>query len=69
MFVIKEQVNFTTSIVSKYRDFFGPYFAVPGLNTSEIYSINLRIQPEYGKILSRKNSIFGHFMQCFKAMF
>ena len=27
----------------------------------EIYSANLRIQPEYGKIGTRKNSVFGHF--------
>ena len=35
----------------------GPYFPVFGLNT-EIYS---RIQPEYRKIRTRKNSVFGHF--------
>ena len=31
-----------------------------GLNT-EIYGVNLRIQSEYWKIQTRKNSIFGHF--------
>ena len=38
----------------------GPYFPVFGLNT-EIYSLNLRIQSEYRKIRTRKNSVFGHF--------
>ena len=37
-----------------------PYFPVFGLNT-EICSINLRIQSEYSKIRTRKNSVFGHF--------
>ena len=27
----------------------------------EIYSVNIRIQSEYGKIQTRKNSISGHF--------
>ena len=40
--------------------FSGPYFPVFGLNM-EIYSVNLRIQPEYGKIWTRKNSVLGHF--------
>ena len=40
----------------------GPYFPVFGLNT-EIYSVNLRIQPEYRKIRTRKNSVFGHFLR------
>ena len=42
------------------RCFSGPYFLVFGLNI-EIYSVNLRIQSEYRKIRTRKNSIFGHF--------
>ena len=48
------------------RSFSGPYFPVLGLNM-EIYSVNLRIQPEYGKIRTRKNSVFGHFSR--SAMF
>ena len=46
--------------MSKYGVFSGPYFPVLGLNT-EIYSVNLRIQSEYRKIRTRKNSVFGHF--------
>ena len=45
---------------SKYRVFSGPYFPAFGLNT-EIYSVNLRIQSEYRKIRTRKNTVFGHF--------
>ena len=45
---------------SKYGVFSGPYFPVFGLNM-EIYGVNLRIQSEYGKIRSRKNSALGHF--------
>ena len=37
--------------------FSGPYFSAFGLNT-EIYGINLRIQSEYRKIRTRKNSVF-----------
>ena len=40
--------------------FFGPYFPAFGLNT-EIYSVNLRLQSEYRKMQTRKNSVFGHF--------
>ena len=46
--------------MSKYGDFFGPYFPLLGLNT-EIYSVNLRILSEYRKIRTRVNSVFGHF--------
>ena len=46
--------------VSKYEVFAGPYFPVFELNT-EIYGVNIRIQPEYGKIRTRNNSISGHF--------
>ena len=46
--------------VSKYRVFSGPYFPVFGLNT-EIYRVHLRIQSEYRKLRSRKNSVFGYF--------
>ena len=38
----------------------GPYFPVFSLNT-EIYTVNLRIQFEYRKMQTRKNSIFWHF--------
>ena len=44
------------------RSFSGPYFPIFELNTG-IYSSNLRIQSEYGKIRTRKNSVFGHFSQ------
>ena len=40
--------------------FFGPYFLVLELNM-EIYRVNLRIQFEYRKIRTRKNSVVGHF--------
>ena len=46
--------------VFKYGDFSGPYFPAFGLNT-KMYGVNLRIQSEYGKIRTRKNSVFGHF--------
>ena len=45
--------------MSEYLFFLGPYFSAFGLN-SEIYSVNLRIQPECGKEF-RKNSVFGVF--------
>ena len=45
--------------VSKYGNFSGPSFPVFGLNT-EIYGVNLRIQSEYRKMQTRKNSVFGH---------
>ena len=44
--------------VSKYGVFSGPCFPVFGLDT-EIYW-NLRIQSEYRKIRTRKNSVSGH---------
>ena len=46
--------------VSKYGVISGSYFPVFGLNM-ERYSVSLRIQPEYGKIRTRNNSVFGHF--------
>ena len=46
--------------VSKCGGFSGPYFPAFGLNT-EIYSVNLRIESEYRKMQTRKNSVFGHF--------
>ena len=45
--------------VSKYGNFFSPYFPVLGLNT-EIYGVNLRIQFDYRKI-RKKKSVFGPF--------
>ena len=46
--------------MSTYGVFSVPYFPVFGLNT-EIYGVNLRIQSEYRKMQTRKNSVFGHF--------
>ena len=46
--------------VSKYGVFSGRYFPAFGLNT-ERYSVSVRIQPECGKIQTRKNSVFEHF--------
>ena len=56
----------------KYGVFSGPYFPVFELNT-EIYRVNLRIQPEYRlnlriqpeyrKMATTKNSVFGHFLR------
>ena len=40
--------------------FSGPYFPIFELNT-EIYSVNLCIQSEWGKIWTRKNFVFGNF--------
>ena len=48
------------------RRFSGPYFPAFGLNT-ERYFVSLRIQFECGKILTRKNSVFGHFSRSEKA--
>ena len=42
--------------VSKYGVFSGPYFRAFGPNT-ERYFVSLRIQPECGKIRTRKNSV------------
>ena len=52
--------SFTVQKVFKYGVFSGLYFPLYGLNT-EIYGINLRIQSEYRKTQTRKNSVFGHF--------
>ena len=50
--------------VSKYGVFSGPYFPAFDLNT-EIYSVNLRIQSECGKIWTRKKlRIWTLFTQC-----
>ena len=48
--------------VCKYGVFSDRYFPIFGLNT-EIYSINLRIQSEYRKIRTSKNSVSGYFSQ------
>ena len=53
-------VSNTAWNVSRYRVFTGPYFPEFGLNT-ERYRESLRIQPECGKIWTRKNSVFVHF--------
>ena len=45
--------------MSKYGVSSGPHFPLLGPNTA-IYGVNLRIQPKYGKIRTKKN-IFGHF--------
>ena len=54
-------------LCAKYGVLSGPYFPVFGVNT-EIYSINLRIQSKYGKIRTRKNSVYGHFLRSAKVM-
>ena len=40
--------------------FSGGYFPIFTLNI-EIYGVNLRIQSEYEKVRTRKNSLFGYF--------
>ena len=61
--------KFTTSYFNIYcvksvqiRSFSGPYFPVFGLKT-EIYGVNLRIQSEYRKVRTRKNSAFRHLLR------
>ena len=55
-------VNFTHSMKSVlYGVFFWSVFSVFWLNT-DIYIVNIRIQSEYGKMRTTKNSIFGHFL-------
>ena len=46
--------------MSKYGVFSGPYFPAFGLNR-ERYGVYLRIQSEYGKIQTRKNSVLSPF--------
>ena len=55
------EVNITAWDMSKYGVISGPYFPVFRLNT-ENYGVSLRIQSEYRKILTRNNSVFGHFL-------
>ena len=45
--------------VSKYGVFSGPYFPAFWRNT-ERYSVSLSIQSKWGKIRTRKKSVFGH---------
>ena len=54
------EVIITAWKVSKYEVFSGPYFPVFGMNT-EIYRANVRIQSEYRKMSTRKNSLFRPF--------
>ena len=58
--ITRNDDNNTVRKMSKYGVNSGPYFPEFGLN-KEIYGVNLRIQPEYRKIRTRCNSIFGHF--------
>ena len=53
--------------MSQYGVNSDPYFPVFGLNT-KIYSANLRIQSEYRKIRTRKNSVFGLFSRSESAL-
>ena len=46
--------------MTKYVAFFGSYFTEFRLNM-KICEVNIRIQSEYRKIMTRKNSVFGHF--------
>ena len=53
--------------MSKYRVVSGPYFPLFRLNT-RIYFVNLRIQSEYKKMRTKKNSVFGQFsrIDCYR---
>ena len=51
----------TAQKISKCGVFSCPYFPVFGLNTV-IYLVKLSIHSKYGKIQTRKNTIFGHFL-------
>ena len=53
--------------MSQYGVISDPYFPVFGLNT-KIYSADLRIQSEYRKIRTRKNSVFGLFSRSESAL-
>ena len=55
------EIVYTARKVSKYGVFCGPYFPASGLNTGR-FRVSLRIQSECGKIRTRKNSVFGHFL-------
>ena len=58
--VLKAIKNFHYAKSFQNRIFSGQYFPMFELNR-EIYSVNLRIQSKYGKIWTRKNSVFGLF--------
>ena len=47
-------------IRTEYEEMWSISFPAFGLNT-ERYGVSLRIQSEYGKIRTRKNSVFGYF--------
>ena len=51
--------------MSKCGVFFGRYFSSFGLDT-EIYTVNICIESECGKIRTRKNSVFGQFSRSVK---
>ena len=46
--------------VQMWSSFWSVFSCIRRLNT-EIYGVNLCIQSEYRKKLTRKNSVFGHF--------
>ena len=54
--------SYWKNLLIKTGAIFGLYFYVFDL-TVEIYSVNLRIQFEYRKVKTWKNSVFGHFSQ------
>ena len=56
--VIQCFITLTPWKVSKYGVFSGPYS-----DWIRRFTVNLRIQSEYRKIQTRKNSVFGHFTQ------
>ena len=51
----------TTCKVSEYRVFAGQHLPIFELNV-EIYFVNFCIQLNYGKIRTRKNSVFGYLL-------
>ena len=60
----KEQTNFREKYCVKnspYSEFSGLFFPAFGLNM-EIYSVNLRIQSDCGRIRTTKNSEYGYFL-------
>ena len=60
---ISELIIFLWTALRKnvqFRSFSGPHFPAFGLNT-EIYSVNFRIQSEYGKKMYQKNFEYRHF--------
>ena len=56
--------QFHCMISAHIRSFSGPYFATFGLN-SERYGVSLRIEPEYGKIPTRKVPNTDTFLRSF----